>query len=172
MKRIVPLLFLLVAAASLPAEKTAWAFRTGINLTPGLVYNRVWDPGYNGSALTVMSLRQNGGFILGGGIEAGYNYTGFNLHFPLRAGLTVAGGDSLTLSANLDLMPGLILGIPASYFLFALEASMEAVWQVSPCLGISLSAGPRYTVSPGYGEAVSPLEFIDLTVGLAAVMGN
>ena len=170
MKKLIPVIFLLISAFTLPAAEPSWAVRTGINLTPGLVYNRTWEPGYNGSAATAMLLRYIGLFILGAGFEVGYNYTGFNVLFPLRAGVTVTGGDSLTLSANLDMMPGLILGRPASYVLFAAEVSAEASWQVSRRLAFSLSAGPRYTVSPGYSEAVSPLELVDMTMGIAAVV--
>lgn len=170
MKKLISALLLFVSALILPAAEPSWTARTGINLTPGLVYNRAWDPGYTGSAAGAMLLRHGGLFILGAGIEVGYNYTGFSLLFPFRSGMVLAEGDVLSFSANIDLMPGLILGKPASYFLFAAETSAEVSWKVSPRLALSLSAGPRYTISPGYSEAVSPLELVDLTVGLAAVV--
>jgi len=139
-KKLMLVIFLLVTAFALPAAEPVWAVRTGINLTPGLDYNRAWEPWYNGSAVTGMLLRQSGLFIMGAGIEAGYNYIGFNMLFPLRAGVMLAGGEVFSISAKVDLMPGLILGRPSSYFLFAAEISAEASWKVSRRLSLSLSA--------------------------------
>lgn len=170
MKKLIPVIMLLASAFTLPAAEPVWTVRTGINLTPGLVYNRTWEPGYNGSAAAVMLLRQSARRILGAGIEAGYNYTGFNLLFPLRAGMVLGEGELFSFSANLDLMPGLILGRPSPYLLLAAEMSAEAAWKVSSRFALSLSAGPRYTVSPAYSEAVSPLELVDLTIGITAVV--
>jgi hypothetical protein len=176
MKRI--LIFILIFAActtpayTQPSESHAdWSIRTGVNLSPGLVYNRSWEPGYTGTALYLMLLRQSGGLILGAGVEAGLNYTGLNLLFPLRAGFAALERRSLGLSVNVVIMPGLILSRPDPFFLFAAELSAVAAWEISPRFSLAFTAGPRYTLSPGYTETVSPLELLDLTLGFAAGFG-
>jgi hypothetical protein len=84
--------------------------------------------------------------------------------------VTIAEKGALSFSANLDLMPGVILARPVPWFLIAGEVSVEAIWSVSSRFSLALSAGPRYTTSPGYSRAVAPLETIDLTVGVSALV--
>jgi len=180
MKRILVVIIIFAAAASLPfllpsaAADETWTLHTGLNFAPGLVYNRSWDPGYSGSALTIMLTRQSGNLIIGAGAEAGYSYTGLNLLFPLQAGLNLAGSEKLNLTAFAVLLPGLILSRPSPYFLFSAELAARLSWAVTPGFSLSLSAGPRYTISPQYSTLVAPLELIDLTIGFAAGfrMGN
>lgn len=174
MKRILLITIIIAAAAVIPnlqpsasAEET-WTIRTGLNFTPGLVYNRSWDPGYNGTAMTLSLGWQNKDILLEAGAEAGYSYTGFSLLFPLQAGLNLAESENLKLSAIAAVMPGLILSRPSPYFLIAAELAARLTWKASPGFNLALSAGPRYTTSITYSSAVAPLELIDLTIGLTA----
>ena len=180
MKRFFLVITILTAAAALPpllpnlpAEGT-WSLSTGLNFTPALVYNRSWDPGYSGSALTMTLTHQSGTLLLGAGAEAGYSYTGINLLFLLQAGLILAEDDKLQFSAAAALMPGLILSRPSPFFLFAAELTARLKWKISPVFSLSLITGPRYTWSPDYSAKVAPLESIDLSIGLIAgfVLGS
>jgi hypothetical protein len=166
-KRILTILIILSAATSLYGEDL-WTIRTGLNFTPGLVFNRAWDPGYNGTASSTSVEYQNDDYFLGCGIEAGYNFTGFNLLFPVLAGLTIAGDEIIQFAAYASVMPGMILSRPFPYFLMAAELGARLTWAVNQDFNLLLSAGPRYTASPDYSTEVAPLEFIDLSLGLSA----
>ncbi|MBI9105927.1 MAG: hypothetical protein JEZ04_04230 [Spirochaetales bacterium] len=174
MKKIMLILIILSVTASLPcltsplAAAETWTARTGLNGTPGLVFNRTWDPGFNGTAMTFTLQHQSDALIFEAGVEAGYSYTGLNLLFPIQAGLIIIEGKTLQFSVTAALMPGLIISRPAPYFLMAAELAARLTWAVNPGFNLSLSAGPRYTTSPDYSAAVAPLELIDLTIGLAA----
>lgn len=174
MKTMLLVIIIFTAAASNPrltpslAAVEIWTVRTGLNFTPGFVFNRSWVPGYNGTAITISLARQSDAILLEAGIEAGASYTGLNLLFPLQAGLTIADSEALQLSATAALMPGLILSRPAPYFLIAAELAARLTWAVTPNFNLSFSAGPRYTTSPDYSAAVAPLELIDVTLGLTA----
>lgn len=177
LKRILLVLIILAATASLPGvlpdlyADDAWTVRTGLNFTPGLAFNRNWDPGYNGTAGTLFLAYQNNDLIFEGGIETGYSYTGLNLLFPLQIGIILAGGEILQLSTTAAILPGLILSRPVPYFLIAAELSARLSWAVNQDFSLSLSAGPRYTTSPAYTATVARLELFDLTIGLTASFG-
>lgn len=166
MKKILTLLIIIVSAASLYAE-ASWNINTGINYTGGLLYNSSWDPAYNGNALTVTLSRENESLLLEGGMEAGFNYTGVNLLFPLRAGVELTGNDTLMLSALTSVMPGMIMSRPTPYFLFAAELAARLRWQITPGFSLAMTLGPRYTTSPGYSSAIAELSMIDLTLGFS-----
>ena len=178
MKRVITLIIVLVLFGALPRPGQATgledkpSLRAGLNFTPGLYYNSTLDPVYNGSAAFVAVSGRYGPFLLGAGVETGYSYSGLHVLFPLEAGLSLAGRESsLELSSHAAVMPGLMLNRPAPFFLMAVELSLRLGWAVGPRFGLSLSAGPRYTVSPAYGGDVAPLSLLDLTIGCAAEFG-
>jgi hypothetical protein len=166
----VPLMASPGTASSDPAGH-AWQLNAGLNFMPGLVYNRKWEPGYSGSAMTVTLTYKEKNFVFGAGLEAGYGYTGFTVLFPLKGGVRIAGNDHLALYAAAAILPGMILARPAPWFLFAADLSSELTSSLTPDFGLTLSAGPRYTISPGYSKAVAPLEMLDIRIGVAAAFG-
>lgn len=168
MKKVFLLLSLVTLTILIHAEST-WSLRTGVNISPGLLYNSKWDPGYNGNSLSIIGLWNTGPFVFGAGLEGGFNYTGFHLLMPLHAGITAIKKEALSLLCNIELLPGLLLTRPAPYFLISAGISAEIVWRISSGFALSLSGGPRYTLSPDYSATVAPLETLDIHSGINAI---
>ena len=173
MKRIIFILIIfsstaLLAGAQPANAEASWSIRTGVNLYPGLFYNRGWEPGYSGSAAFVTAARTSGPLMFEAGAEAGYSFTGFNLLFPLRAGYDLLNSGIFSLAAEAAVLPGMILSRPSPYFLFAVEAGAKIGWRISEGFNLSLYLGPRYSFSPGYSSTVSRLETIDLNIACGA----
>ncbi|MDC7227901.1 MAG: hypothetical protein PQJ61_14135 [Spirochaetales bacterium] len=156
------------AAAEDGAEKTEYRAETGININNGLYFGGGWDPGANGGSVNLIFSREKDRLLLGAGMELGMGYTGFNLLFPLEAGLIILNGENLQISGGAALMPGIIMSRPLPYFLFAAEVHAQLLWFVSDSLSLEFSAGPRFTLSPGYSSNLAELEMIDLVTGIAA----
>lgn len=182
MKRTFFAVLILAAALAVPLSASpkpepsgaavhAWELHAGLNFMPGLVYGGKWEPGYSGSAMTVMLTYRDNGFLLGAGVEGGYGYSGFTVLFPLKGGVRIAGSDRLALYAAAAVLPGMIMSRPVPWFLFAADLSAELIWTLTPAFGLSFSAGPRYSISPGYSRAVAPYEMLDIRIGISAVFG-
>lgn len=168
-QRLFPVLLLyLCALPAICAGETEIAIRTGLNATPGLFYNRSWDPGYNGTALTLSGAVYHKRFLWEAGLESGYSYAGLHLLIPVSAGFTFYRRGAFRGTALFSLMPGMLLNRPTPYFLFAAEMALRIGWRVSDWFVLSLSGGPRFTASPDYSARVAPLELLDLTAGLQA----
>lgn len=174
------LIVIALTAVSLPASPAsalsntndhAWQLNAGLHFMPGLLYNRQWEPGYSGSAISVMLTYHKRGFLLSAGVEGGYGYTGFTVLFPLKGGVRIAGNDHIAFFAAATILPGMIMNRPAPWFLFAADLAAELTWQLTSGFGLTFSAGPRYTLSPGYGDAVAAYELLDIRAGIAAVFG-
>lgn len=174
MKRILLTIFVLTAAASIPrltpslSASQTWTLQPGLNFTPGLVFNRSWDPGYSSTAVTISLSHQHDSILMEAGVEAMLSYTGLNLLFPLQTGLVIADTKTIQFSTAVAFIPGIILSRPASYLLIAVELNARLTWSVTPKFSLSLSAGPRYTTSPEYSTVIAPLELIDITIGIRA----
>lgn len=167
MRRLFIVILIFTASAGLSAADT-WSIETGLNFKPGLFYNRHWDPGNSGSAASLSIETQNDKLILSAGAELGYSYTGFDLLLPISAGIVLIDTQALKFSTQTSLMPGLILSRPQPCFLFAAEINAKLRWHINTDFSLALSAGPRYTMSPGYSETVAPHNLLDMNIGMTA----
>lgn len=162
------LLALLSSPGAEAQEASSWTLTTALHATPGLFYNRRWDPLYNGNALVIALTRDSSSLEWGFGAEMGFSYAGWHLLFPLKGGIELFHHGRLSVSAEGTLLPGLLLLRPAPHFLIAAELTGRLQWQITEGWDLSLYAGPRYTTSPGYSRYIAPLELIDLTLGIAS----
>ena len=135
---------------------------SGLNIMPGILFNKEWEPGYSGTAAYLNIMREGGTIFLGSGLEAGSNYSGLNLLVPIQAGMILSGNEVLQLSTSAALMPGIILSRPLPYFLFAAKINLNINWYLNDRFRINFFTGPLYSVSPVYSRTLAPLEMLVL----------
>lgn len=150
-----------------PADRE---LRVHLKFAPGLTYAGSWDPGYTGTGLGASLLFGFGALSLEGGLEGGYDATGFHLLVPVALGVRLIqvgpAPRTLSLHAGVVVMPGLKLNRPAPYFLFAVEPRFWMAWHFSDKHALFLSLGLRYSTSPDYSAKVGPYQYLDLPIGL------
>ncbi|MDC7125607.1 MAG: hypothetical protein PQJ46_08560 [Spirochaetales bacterium] len=172
MRKIKATIFILfIICSSIAAEsqnKQSLMIETGLNFRPGLFYNWNWEPGYNGSAITASLNYQNNKFIMGGGLEAGYSYLGFDIFVPIKTGFVIAETEKIEFLIQAVILPGLLLTRPYPYFMIGIETSASLKWNINDKISFSLFAGPRYTAIPVYSINVAPENELGLNAGVSS----
>jgi len=150
MKRI---LIAAIAAASIAAPSVPQAahFSLSAAITPqmGLLFAGAFDPGFSAAGLELSGSLERGPFRFEAGSEAGLSPIGWELLFPLRAGIRLGAGP-LAFEALLEAAPGMALTRPV-LFMAGFGAAGRAVWSIAPSFSLFASIGARWSICPAYG---------------------
>jgi len=168
MRRVL-LLLGLAAATIAHAADTAGAPRLAVDIgvvpRVGVLYAGALDPGMAGLGLAAGAGAAFGLFVVDAGVEASSAPLGWQVLFPVRAGVRLSRG-----TVEVDVLgegaPGVALTRPV-LFAAALGAVVRVAWNVAPGFALTASVGARYTVVPGYAAfAAADASTLDIPLSL------
>jgi hypothetical protein len=136
-----------------PACAGALSLGLDIGVSPqlGVAFASSPDVGISGAALEAALLVSSGPLQGEAGVEAGASPIGWQVLFPLRAGISLPLAP-FSLDILAEAAPGLALFRPSPLLMVAAGALARAAWEILPGFALYLSVGARWTLCPAYGD--------------------
>ena len=141
-------IFALTVVSSVVGADRGLSFAVGLSPQTGIAYAAGLDPGLSGLALEAMGQISLDGLVAELGVESGTSPLGWQMLFPLRAGLRW-GESAFHATAALEVSPGLSLTRPA-LFMLGLGGAARIDWRLAPRFGLYAGIGLRITLCPAY----------------------